>query len=108
MDLNKAKEKLRNRRAELIGHLEQVEHQLDETPTKDMEDFSTERQGDEVLEALGQTELLEVKRIDAALMRVAHGTYGVCLNCGEDISAERLDVLPDTALCKNCAARIGS
>lgn len=107
MDLERAKDILSQRRAELVGHLEKVEHQLDETPTKDMEDFSTERQGDEVLEALGQTELLEVRRIDAALARVADGSYGVCLDCGEEISAARLDVLPDTALCRNCAAKVG-
>ena len=61
----------------------------------------------EVLEALGQTELNEVKRIDAALARIEEGTYGICLKCGEDISEARLNVLPDTALCKNCAAQIG-
>lgn len=107
MDQDKQKEVLVARRQELVGHLEKVEHELDETPTKDMEDFSTERQGDEVLEALGQTELNEVRRIDAALARIEEGTYGICLKCGEDISEARLDVLPDTALCKNCAAQIG-
>ncbi|MHA1127489.1 MAG: TraR/DksA C4-type zinc finger protein, partial [Alphaproteobacteria bacterium] len=30
--------------------------------------------------------------------------YGVCVACGEDISEERLDVLPDTPKCRKCAA----
>ncbi|MBW4707125.1 TraR/DksA family transcriptional regulator [Roseobacter sp. YSTF-M11] len=105
MDLATQQQTLLERRAELVGHLTEVEQQLDETPTKDMEDFSTERQGDEVLEALGQAELNEVRRIDAALSRIEQGTYGECLDCGEMISDARLSVLPDTALCKTCAAK---
>lgn len=107
MDIAQRKEILLTRRAELVGHLERVEHELDQTPTKDAEDFSTERQGDEVLEALGHAELNEVRRIDAALARVEAGTYGECLSCGGEISEARLDILPDAALCKTCAASPG-
>lgn len=94
---------LKARRAELTQHLAEVEHQLDETPPKDWEDRSSERQGDEVLESLGQHELAELRRIDAALERVANGTYGECQKCGDDILPERLDLLPATPFCKNCA-----
>ena len=105
MDTTLQKQVLEARRAELVGHLVHVEHELDETPTKDLEDFSTERQGDEVLEALGHNELNEFKRIDAALARIEQGIYGVCLICGDDISEARLKILPDTALCKTCAIK---
>lgn len=104
MDLTTQKQVLLARRVELTGNLAKIEDQLDETPTKDLEDFSTERQGDEVLEALGHAELNEVRRIDLALQRVADGTYGLCLSCGEPISDARLALLPDTPLCKTCAA----
>lgn len=92
-----------SRRAELVGKLQEVEHLLDAPATKDAEDFATERQGDEVLEALGHVELAELKRIDAALARCADGTYGLCMACGEQISLERLSVIPEAALCKACA-----
>ena len=105
MDDAQAKQTLLARRAELVGHLTELEQQLDQTPTKDLEDFSTERQGDEVLEALGMTELNEVRRIDAALARVEAGNYGICLDCGGAISGARLMILPDTPLCKTCAAK---
>ncbi len=103
MDITTQEQALRARRAELTAHLEKVEDQLDETPSKDWEDRSVERQGDEVLEALGLSELNELKRIDAALARIAAGTYGECLQCGEPISEARLALLPDAALCKTCA-----
>ncbi len=103
MDTTTHQAALRERRAELARHLEKVEQTLDETPSKDWEDRSSERQGDEVLESLGQAELAEVRRIDAALGRIGAGTYGICQTCSDEISAARLDLLPATPFCKNCA-----
>lgn len=105
MNTDRYKRILLDRRKELVGHMEMVENELDKTPTKDLEDFSSERQGDEVLEALGQAELNEVKRIDAALARWEAGEYGICLKCGSEISEARLAVLPDTPVCRTCAAQ---
>ena len=42
--------------------------------------------------------------IDAALVRVADGTYGVCAVCGRPIPAERLAVRPAATTCVGCAA----
>ena len=92
------------RRAEILSDLQEIEQDLDAPAPKDDEDRATERQGDEVLEALGHQEQAELRRIDAALQRVEEGTYGECQKCGEDISAERLAVLPATPFCKRCAA----
>ena len=94
---------LKARRAELVGELTEIEDALDDEPPKDWEDRAAERQGDEVLEALGTQDLAELRRIDAALARIADGTYGTCVKCGGEISAERLAVLPDTPFCKACA-----
>lgn len=103
MDIELAKQTLLARRAELTAHLEEVEHQLDEPVSQDWEDRSAERQGDEVLEALGAQELAELRQIDAALARVEAGTYGECVKCGGDIAAARLELLPATPLCAACA-----
>lgn len=94
------------RRRELLSELTEIEHDLDEPAPKDWEDAASERQGDEVLEALGEHDLAELRQIDAALERVADGSYGECVQCAGDISAERLHVLPATPLCKDCAARV--
>ena len=103
MDTQTQKDKLLARRAEIVGDLTEIEDQLEETPTKDWEDRSAERQGDAVLEALGNKERDELLRIDAAVDRIAKGTYGICAKCGEPISDARLELLPATPLCKNCA-----
>lgn len=103
MDFEVQKRALEERRKVLTAHLTKVEDTLDETPSKDWEDRSSERQGDEVLEALGNAELAELRRIDAALTRFDDGSYGTCQKCGEAISDARLELLPDAPLCKNCA-----
>ncbi len=43
--------------------------------------------------------------IDAALARIEKGTYGICTNCGQPISEERLEALPYATLCINCKRR---
>ena len=93
------------RRKELLSDLEHIEDDLDEPAAKDWEDRATERQGDEVLEALGEQDLHELRQIEAALTRVEEGEYGYCVTCGNEISPERLEVLPATPFCKTCAAR---
>ena len=48
--------------------------------------------------------LLTIDDIDAALERIADGTYGVCVHCGVDIPAERLEFRPSAAGCVSCQA----
>ena len=91
-------------KARLEKHMLALEGQLDAPAPKDFEDRASERQGDEVLEALGDAEQTELRMIEAALQRIEDGTYGVCANCGADIPSKRLDLLPYTPVCPRCAA----
>ena len=47
----------------------------------------------------------DLDAIDRATRRLADGTYGRCLRCGEPIPAERLDALPAAETCIACAER---
>ncbi len=40
--------------------------------------------------------------IDAALKRIEDGTYGICVNRGEQIPVERLEAIPWATLCIDC------
>ena len=102
-DLAAIEKRLKERRDYLNRALHQIEDTLDEPPSKDFEDRATERETDEVMESLGNTGLVEIRQIDAALARIADGTYGVCVACGEDIAPERLELVPHAARCRNCA-----
>jgi RNA polymerase-binding transcription factor DksA len=37
---------------------------------------------------------------------MARGEYGICTRCGEEISPERLEAVPEAPLCKTCAAEV--
>jgi DnaK suppressor protein len=45
----------------------------------------------------------QLAAVDAALVRVAEGTYGVCGVCGREIALERLEAIPWAATCVTCA-----
>jgi len=62
------------------------------TETYDRElDYSLEENSEHVL-----------TEIDAALKRIADGTYGQCTNCGTQIPEERLEARPYATLCIEC------
>lgn len=95
---------LMQRLGTLDARLHAIEAELDAPRASDWEELAIEREGDEVLESLGQAGEIEIARIRAALSRIRDGTYGICTVCGEAISTERLDVLPETPMCRVCAA----
>ena len=45
----------------------------------------------------------EIRRIDAALARLAADEFGDCLRCGEEIEPARLELDPSVPLCFDCA-----
>jgi DnaK suppressor protein len=49
-----------------------------------------------------------VAQVDAAMARLDAGEYGVCERCGRPIAAERLQALPYTVHCIDCAAALQS
>jgi len=44
-----------------------------------------------------------VEELEEALSNLEKGTYGICGNCGKPIDPERLEILPTTKLCAECA-----
>lgn len=52
--------------------------------------------------ALLSHELVRLRDIDVALARIRAGTYGTCIDCGEDIPEARLSALPTAMCCVKC------
>lgn len=94
---------LRRRRDELQARLRVIESDLDQPVPADWDDQAIEREDDEVMEGIGVAGLNEIRAIEAALKRVADGSYGICVACGEEIAEERLDAVPYAPRCRNCA-----
>lgn len=108
VDLDHARQTLLKERATLV-------HQLSELGA----DESGELTGDvdfgdafadagaataERTEVLGLVEALKTQldTVDAALAKVDDGTYGVCVDCGNDIGEARLEFRPNSIRCVSC------
>jgi len=50
-------------------------------------------------------DLVELRAVQRAYVRIDKGTYGECLNCGFDIPYERLQVQPAAERCEPCQSQ---
>lgn len=71
----------------------------------DWSEQAQERENDEVLDALGNESMVELRLIKKALKRIDQGDYEVCSGCGGNIPMDRLEIMPYTDLCVKCAER---
>jgi DnaK suppressor protein len=67
-----------------------------------MADTATETVDREIDYTLEESDGRLLAAIDAALTRIDAGSYGVCVNCGAQIAAERLEAMPWATLCIEC------
>jgi DnaK suppressor protein len=98
------RKQLEDRLHELKVRLTRIEDELEQPVSERFAEQAVEREDEEVLEDLGAAGIQEVRMIEAALKRVGAGSYGTCTNCGDPIGEERLNVLPATPICRDCAA----
>ncbi|MEQ1570672.1 MAG: TraR/DksA family transcriptional regulator [Myxococcota bacterium] len=102
------RERLVQRMAELTGRSAALSVHLrgaDGRHDADSEDVVSFTEGDEVVEGLDHAARAELDQIRAALYRIEHDSYGVCVDCGESIEPARLDALPQAPMCVGCAAK---
>ena len=43
-----------------------------------------------------------LEKIEKGLRKIDEGTFGICEECGEEISVKRLEARPETTLCIRC------
>ena len=103
VDIAKYEKRLKKRQEELRGRLEEVGEVLARPHDKDWEEDAVEHEQDEVLEDIEEMSMKELRAVEAALGRIKIRTYGICVSCGADISEDRLDLIPHTPFCKDCA-----
>ncbi len=61
-------------------------------------------------EVLGIVDTLrgQLNGVDEALARMEDGKYGICANCGKEIDPARMEARPESVLCVECKAKLGS
>ncbi|MGB7292575.1 MAG: TraR/DksA C4-type zinc finger protein [Thermodesulfobacteriota bacterium] len=96
-------EKLRSRRVELEEKFRKLKKSLRKAHDKDSEEQALERAHEKVVEGLEESVRLELEQIYDAFNRIQKNTYGICVVCDNPISVKRLEVLPYTDRCIDCA-----
>ena len=100
-EINKYKAMLEARQAELSAGL------------RNRDDIAIEKTPDAIdeVQLAGERELAIrnldresnlLRNVKGALVRIADGSYGVCMHCEEDIKIKRLDAVPWTKYCIRC------
>jgi DnaK suppressor protein len=59
----------------------------------------------EIRETILRGAQLALADVESALDRMRLGTYGKCVHCGSQLPTERLEVVPQAALCMPCQQR---
>ena len=68
----------------------------------DLGDVSVNDVSEDLDFALLEIQTETMAKIDEALVRLGAGIYGVCVDCGGDIAARRLEALPFAIRCRSC------
>lgn len=103
------RQRLLQRSDELLADIRRELRQQDEAQYADLADRLADPGEHSVADLLVDVRLAEIDRdvaeireIEAALLRIAHGTYGICIDCEEPIDAERLESVPAASRCQAC------
>ncbi len=113
MDEVEARRRLRAERADIAARLRDLgvsfddivdaarDSNLDDEHDPEGTTIAAERS---LVSSLARSSERHLAEVDAALERLAAGTYGRCVRCGGPIAADRLDARPSTPVCIGCAS----
>ena len=107
-DIDDVSSKLKLRRDELLDRLRKITSDVrheGEAIEADFAEQAVQRENDQVMDAIGEAARQELTQINVALARIDSGDYGVCSECGRNIGPQRLEVLPYSTMCLECASR---
>lgn len=103
-DLTHYKALIVSRLKELGERIHDIEDELNEPKSADLSDQAIDLEDDEVLGGLELAAQKEVVLLKLSLARIKDGSYGICAECGDAISDERLVAVLYAPLCKHCAS----
>ena len=69
---------------------------------KSEDDNAQIQTGRDIAFAINEHETAELLAIDASLLRIKEGVYGLCVDCGTHIPSARMDAAPHTLRCLAC------
>lgn len=103
-ELNRLRAALTSRREELQSTVARIQQELRHaTPTQaDEADQAVASNEKNALQLMRDMASRQLRSMDDALHRIEVGTYGECVNCGNEIALTRLEAIPWARLCVAC------
>jgi RNA polymerase-binding transcription factor DksA len=83
--------------------LQELNRRLDDKPEFGLGEGSTGAYSWEMALVRKETVMTHIEALQEALAKINEGSYGRCQRCGAQIDPERLEILPTTTLCVDCA-----
>jgi DnaK suppressor protein len=103
--IDKFREILSQKRDDLLEIVQRKkEEEIEDIGVGDEADIATHSVEKEMLFELTDSEKQTLDRIEAALLKLDRGVYGVCESCQNAIPRMRLQLMPWVRYCVNCQA----
>ena len=109
IQIRQLKQKLELQRHEtrkFLRRLEQEAQSLDADTSQDSADRCVISVSKDSLFERGSQRRTVLRLIESALKRIADGSFGTCLGCGDEIQDQRLQALPWTQFCLRCQSEL--
>jgi|SRR4051794_7570393 DnaK suppressor protein len=100
-EINKYKEILETRQAELVGVLRNRDGITIEKSPDALDEVQNAAERELAIRNLDRESNL-LRNVRAALRRIEDGSFGTCVHCDEEISPKRIAAVPWTPYCIQC------
>jgi len=107
--LDQFKKRLEARQHELrrlVSRNVQDGRAADEQAAQDIADKAANSYTKEFLFHQSHNDRQLLQLVEEALNRIREGSYGECVNCGNELNAKRLEAVPWTRYCINCQEKV--
>jgi DnaK suppressor protein len=107
--LEQFRKHLEERQTELrkiVARTEQDGRDADVGTAQDIADRAANSYTKEFLFHQSNNERQTLQMVEAALARIREGSFGECINCGEEINIRRLEAVPWTRYCIACQEKL--
>jgi DnaK suppressor protein len=107
--LDAFKKRLEDRQRELrqnVTRNEQDGRAADMDTAQDIADRASSSYTKEFLFHQSSNERQTLQMVESALSRIREGTFGECINCGNEINPKRLEAVPWTRYCIECQEKL--
>ena len=86
----------------LISENEDFKAAVEDLGVKDLADIASNDIDVRTLEAVSTQDRKRLSKVEAALIRLENGKYGICASCSKKISRDRLEAIPYAVMCIDC------